>query len=352
MAAAPTGLGAGRRTPPPRAARTRVDRAGTVEPAVRRSASPARRLATTSRWPPGLINADLGTRCVAVSRQGWDTHATPGRRPRRPSWPSSTTPSTAFFAAWPRRSAAGSPCWWCRSSAAGPPSNASLGTDHGTAGMAMVIGDNVKGGLYGASPSLTTLDAPGNLVPTVDVRSVYASVLGAVAGRATPAARSAPTYEQLRPVPGRARAHPRPLTPAPRPAAHAEDGADDRCGGRRCELAIAEVSGPLPFSDGGRRWRCTTLTSASTPPAAGRSPGRLHHQPRGGSAVRRGGGPGARRAGGTRPVVPTVFTVVEAGAGPGHAGPRRAGRRARVRAARCATCWSSGPPPSASCTPT
>jgi uncharacterized protein (DUF1501 family) len=56
--------------------------------------------------------------------------------------------------------------------------NSSAGTDHGAAGVAMVIGDNVKGGVYGASPSLTTLDGAGNLVPTVDVRSIYASVLG------------------------------------------------------------------------------------------------------------------------------------------------------------------------------
>jgi uncharacterized protein (DUF1501 family) len=56
--------------------------------------------------------------------------------------------------------------------------NSSIGTDHGSAGLAVLIGDNVQGGMYGAQPSLSSLDRAGNLVPTVDVRSVYASLLG------------------------------------------------------------------------------------------------------------------------------------------------------------------------------
>ncbi|HXT37694.1 MAG TPA: hypothetical protein VN837_19125, partial [Chloroflexota bacterium] len=38
------------------------------------------------------------------------------------------------------------------------------------------IGDAVKGGLYGQTPSLSNLDY-GNLVHTTDFRSVYATVL-------------------------------------------------------------------------------------------------------------------------------------------------------------------------------
>jgi uncharacterized protein (DUF1501 family) len=36
-----------------------------------------------------------------------------------------------------------------------------------------VIGGGVKGGLYGAQPSLPSLDANGNLVRHVDYRQVY-----------------------------------------------------------------------------------------------------------------------------------------------------------------------------------
>ena len=35
----------------------------------------------------------------------------------------------------------------------------------------------MKGGIYGSQPSLTDLDAAGNLKFTVDFRSVYATVL-------------------------------------------------------------------------------------------------------------------------------------------------------------------------------
>lgn len=52
-----------------------------------------------------------------------------------------------------------------------------LGTDHGSASSHLLIGPGVAGGRYGDAPSLTALDQAGNLVPTVDYRSVYASVL-------------------------------------------------------------------------------------------------------------------------------------------------------------------------------
>lgn len=53
--------------------------------------------------------------------------------------------------------------------------NASGGTDHGTAAPHFVMGGGVKGGLYGAYPSLTDLQ-DGDLKHTVDFRSVYATV--------------------------------------------------------------------------------------------------------------------------------------------------------------------------------
>ena len=55
--------------------------------------------------------------------------------------------------------------------------NGSDGTDHGTAGQMFVMGNGVSGGLYGDYPSLTTLDANGDLIFTVDFRSVYADAL-------------------------------------------------------------------------------------------------------------------------------------------------------------------------------
>ncbi len=55
--------------------------------------------------------------------------------------------------------------------------NTSLGTDHGTANHMYVIGKPVKGGHYGQPPSLTELDADGNVAHTTDFRRVYASVI-------------------------------------------------------------------------------------------------------------------------------------------------------------------------------
>jgi len=54
--------------------------------------------------------------------------------------------------------------------------NASLGTDHGTAGPVFIAGAPVRGGFYGDEPSLTDLD-DGDLKVTTDFRDVYSEVL-------------------------------------------------------------------------------------------------------------------------------------------------------------------------------
>ena len=53
--------------------------------------------------------------------------------------------------------------------------NANLGTDHGTAGPSFIAGQLVRGGHYGAMPSLTDLD-DGNMRFTTDFRRVYATM--------------------------------------------------------------------------------------------------------------------------------------------------------------------------------
>ncbi|MDP6059474.1 MAG: DUF1501 domain-containing protein, partial [Pirellulaceae bacterium] len=54
--------------------------------------------------------------------------------------------------------------------------NASGGTDHGVAGPMFLFGDMIRPGLLGTHPSFSRLDR-GDLIHTVDFRSVYASVL-------------------------------------------------------------------------------------------------------------------------------------------------------------------------------
>jgi uncharacterized protein (DUF1501 family) len=56
--------------------------------------------------------------------------------------------------------------------------NGSGGTDHGTAGVVLLAGAGVKGGLVGKTPSLVDLDPKhGDLKVGIDFRRVYAGVL-------------------------------------------------------------------------------------------------------------------------------------------------------------------------------
>ncbi len=57
------------------------------------------------------------------------------------------------------------------------PENTSLGTDHGTAQVNFVIGNAVKGGMYGRPPSLSELVLGDNLESTTDFRRVYATLI-------------------------------------------------------------------------------------------------------------------------------------------------------------------------------
>jgi len=57
------------------------------------------------------------------------------------------------------------------------PENTSLGTDHGTAQVNFVVGNAVKGGMYGTPPSLSELVLGDNLASTTDFRRVYATLI-------------------------------------------------------------------------------------------------------------------------------------------------------------------------------
>ena len=57
------------------------------------------------------------------------------------------------------------------------PENTNLGTDHGTANVAFVLGGGVKGGQYSTPVSLTDLVLGENLRHTTDFRNVYATLI-------------------------------------------------------------------------------------------------------------------------------------------------------------------------------
>ncbi|NKQ40477.1 MAG: DUF1501 domain-containing protein [Sulfurovum sp.] len=54
--------------------------------------------------------------------------------------------------------------------------NANKGTDHGTAAPHFITGGMVKGGIYGNHPSLKNLDRNGDLVHSIDFRSIYHTI--------------------------------------------------------------------------------------------------------------------------------------------------------------------------------
>ena len=57
------------------------------------------------------------------------------------------------------------------------PKENGLGTDHGAAGLSMVIGTRAKGTMVGEFPGLASLDGQDNLPHTSDFRAVYCSLL-------------------------------------------------------------------------------------------------------------------------------------------------------------------------------
>ncbi len=123
------------------------------------------------------IRADAPTRAYSVSLGGFDTHAAEKATQTRLLGELDTALTgflgkvtgkkvvVAVYSEFGRRVAA----------------NANDGTDHGTSGPVLVMGEAVKGGFYGDEPSLTDLD-DGDLKVTTDFRDVYATLLERVLG--------------------------------------------------------------------------------------------------------------------------------------------------------------------------
>jgi uncharacterized protein (DUF1501 family) len=80
--------------------------------------------------------------------------------------------------------------------------NGSAGTDHGAAGVSLLIGTRVSGRMVGEWPGLTSLDADGNLRENTDFRGLYCSLLEQWfehdAGTVIPGASAFPRYGLLR----------------------------------------------------------------------------------------------------------------------------------------------------------
>ena len=162
--------------------RRQLDLANEVAPTFRAALPGGGELTRELTIAARLINANLGLRVFDVSRGGFDTHdnqngALPGLLVDL------NAGLQAFFATL-------QPQWQNRVTLLvmsrvrpHPGSNNSGGTDHGTSNTSFVIGTNVRGGLYGQMPSLTSLDRNGRMLSYVDFRWIYGIVARRLARR-------------------------------------------------------------------------------------------------------------------------------------------------------------------------
>ena len=124
-----------------------------------------------------LINANVPTRVWEVNLSSFDTHA--GEQADQDALLSEVDTAVSSFMTSISAGARSNDVTVMIYSEFGRRvmSNASLGTDHGTSAPVILIGNTVKGGLYGEQPPLNALDVNGNLKVTTDFRDVYGGLL-------------------------------------------------------------------------------------------------------------------------------------------------------------------------------
>jgi uncharacterized protein (DUF1501 family) len=144
---------------------------------TRANFGPGGRLGQDLRIASALIARQLGTRVIYCSMGGFDTHvnqknrhdnlmrqldaALGAFRQELKAHGCADRVVTMVFSEFGRR----------------VQENASGGTDHGTAGPMLLLGEGLRGGVHGVHPSFDDLDDRGDLKMTTDFRSVYHSLI-------------------------------------------------------------------------------------------------------------------------------------------------------------------------------
>jgi uncharacterized protein (DUF1501 family) len=121
--------------------------------------------------------AGFGTRVFYTSHGSFDTHAS--QLPAHAKlWQEVSEGVAAFFADLREHNAADDVVMLIWSEFGRRVKDNGAGTDHGAGSVAFVLGEQVKGGMYGEYPSLADDDLTlGNLKYNVDFRSAYATLL-------------------------------------------------------------------------------------------------------------------------------------------------------------------------------
>jgi uncharacterized protein (DUF1501 family) len=121
--------------------------------------------------------AGLGTRVFYTSHASFDTHAAE-LSAHALLWKDVSEAVSAFFADLREHDAADDVIMLMWSEFGRRVRDNGAGTDHGAGGVAFLLGDPVKGGMYGEYPSLKENDLTiGNLQFNNDFRSTYSSIL-------------------------------------------------------------------------------------------------------------------------------------------------------------------------------
>lgn len=155
------------------AVRARLTRMAAAE--AKSAAYPTTDFAQNLARIAALVRADVGMRVACVDLPGWDSHiAAESFLPER-----LTTLATglAAFATDLGSLLANTSIVVVTEFGRRCSENASLGSDHGRAGCAFVLGGGTPGGMVGTWPGLENLEDPGDLPVTTDLRDVFSAVL-------------------------------------------------------------------------------------------------------------------------------------------------------------------------------
>jgi len=121
--------------------------------------------------------ADLGTQVFYTSHGPFDTHFNQGGSHAK-LWMEISEAVESFFADLKEHDAGDNLVMMVFSEFGRRVRDNGTGTDHGAAGVAFVLGERVKGGMYGAYPSLKPEDlTQGDLAPNYDFRGFYSSLV-------------------------------------------------------------------------------------------------------------------------------------------------------------------------------
>lgn len=124
-----------------------------------------------------VLLADIGTRIFYTQHGGYDTHANEG--PAHPKlWSELSQSISDFYADLMEHDSSDNVLMFVFSEFGRRVRDNGSGTDHGSGGLALAIGDAVQGGMYGEYPSLKESNLlEGDLNFGVDFRGVYGTMV-------------------------------------------------------------------------------------------------------------------------------------------------------------------------------